>query len=143
VNRSSEEIIQLSCDVLGENLDQRTSIAFPCPSRRWYKDDVLLYHVDLIGQNVYKGINNNFFNVGSNGVLRYGLVEPPPLYMFQDGELLMAFEASELAFPEYAPAGVSNVTVVDDVFEALTGRWRCELENVVGAYIAETIVTEC
>ena len=63
VNRSSEEIIQLSCDVKGENLAERTSIAFPCPSRRWYKDGVLLYSVDLVGQNVYTGINRNFFDV--------------------------------------------------------------------------------
>ena len=143
VNRSSEEIIQLSCDVLGENLAQHTSIAFPNPSRRWYKDGVLLYSVDLVGQNVYRGINNDFFKTGSNGVLEYGLVEPPPLYMFQDGELLLAFEASVLAFPENAPEGVTNTTIVDDVFDALTGRWRCELENVVGSYIADTIITEC
>ena len=143
VNRSSEEIIQLSCDLKDEDLAQRTSIAFPSPSRKWFKDDTLLYSVDLVGRNVYKGINQNFFDVGSNGVLRYGLIEPPPLYMFQNGELLLAFEASELAFPEYAPEGVSNVTMVDDVFDALTGRWRCELENVVGKYVAETIITEC
>lgn len=143
VNRSSEEIIQLSCDLKDEDLAQRTSIAFPSPSRKWFKDGILLYSVDLVGRNVYRGINQNFFDVGSNGVLRYGLIEPPPLYMFQNGELLLAFEASELAFPEYAPEGVSNVTMVDDVFDALTGRWRCELENVVGKYVAETIITEC
>lgn len=143
VNRSSEEIIQLSCDLKDEDLAQRTSIAFPSPSRKWFKDGTLLYSVDLVGRNVYRGINQNFFDVGSNGVLRYGLIEPPPLYMFQNGELLLAFEASELAFPEYAPEGVSNVTMVDDVFDALTGRWRCELENVVGKYVAETIITEC
>ena len=143
VNRSSEEIIQLSCDLLDENLAQRTSIAFPCPSRKWYKDDVLLYSVDLVGRNVYRGMNHNFFDIESNGVLRYGIVEPPPLYMFQNGELLLAFEASELAFPEFAPEGVTNATMVDDVFDALIGTWRCELQNVVGKYIAETTITEC
>ena len=143
MNRSSEEIIQLSCDVMGENLAQRTSIAFPSPSRRWFKDDVLLYSVDLVGKNVYRGMNQEFFNIESNGILQYGLVEPPPLYMFQNGELLLAFEASELAFPEFAPKGVTNVTVVDDVFDALIGKWRCELKNVVGEYLAETVITEC
>ena len=143
MNRSSEEVIEISCDVLGEDLARRTSIAFPSPSRKWYKDDVLLYSVNLVGMSVYRGINQNFFKVGSNGILEYGLVEPPPLYMFQGGQLLLAFEASELIFPEHAPQGITNVTFTDDVFDALTGRWRCELENVVGKWTAETIITEC
>lgn len=143
VNRSSEEVIEISCDVLGEDLAKHLSIAFPSPSRKWYKNDVLLYSVDLIGRSVYKNLNQDFFDVGSNGILKFGLVEPPPLYMPQGGQLLMAFEASELAFPEYAPQGMNNVTMVDDVFDALIGTWRCELENVVGKWTAETIITEC
>ena len=142
VNRSSVDIIQLSCDVMGENLTAHTSVAFPSPARRWYKDDVLLYSIDMLGRDVYKGINQNFYN-GQNAILKYGVVEPPPLFLFQDGELLFAFEATELAFPDYAPPGTTNLTIIDDVFDALTGRWRCEVENVLGKWMAETVITEC
>ena len=142
VNRGSEEIIELTCDLMGENLTEHTSLAFPCPARRWYKNDVLLYEVPLVGRNVYKGRNPNFFT-GPNAILQNGIVEPSPLYTMQNGQLLLIFEASELAYPEFAPEGTTNETMVDEVFDALTGRWRCEVENVVGSWAAETVITEC
>ena len=142
VERGTDEIVELSCDVLGEDLSEHVSIPYPTPSRKWYKDGVLLYSVDKLGGSVYRGRNSNFFN-GENGILEYGIVEPSPLYTSSDGQIVLAFEASELAFPEFAPDGTTDETVVDDVFKALTGTWRCEVENMLGVQFAETVITEC
>ena len=142
VERGSVEMIELSCDVLGEDLADHISIAFPTPSRKWFKDDVLLYSVDKIGQSVYRGTNPDFYN-GPNGILRYGVVEPSPLYMSKQGQVVLGFEASDLVYPDFAPAGTTNETIVDDVFNALIGKWRCEVENTLGIQTAETVITEC
>ena len=142
VNRGSDEMIELSCEVLGENLADHISIAFPTPSRKWYKDDVLLYSVDKVGQSVYRGTNPHFYD-GANGVLRYGVVSPSPLYMSKQGQIVLGFEASDLLYPELTPQGTTNETIVDDVFDALIGKWRCEVENVLGTQTAETVITEC
>ena len=127
---------------MGENLAEHMSIPFPVPSRKWYKDDVLLYSVDLIGRSVYRGRNSGFYT-GENAILTYGIVNPSPLFTLQTGQLVMAFEASELAYPEFAPEGTTNVTLVDDVFNALTGTWRCEVGNMLGVWSVETVITEC
>ena len=142
MDRGTDDIIEISCDVLGEDLTEFISISYPTPSRKWYKDGVLLYSVDKLGGSVYRGRNNRFF-YGQNAILTYGIVEPSPLYTASDGQIVLAFEASELAFPEFAPDGTTNETVVDDVFDALTGTWRCEVENMLGRWMAETIITEC
>ena len=142
MERGTSEIIELSCDVLGEDLAEHISIAYPTPSRKWYKDGVLLYSVDKIGESVYRGRNANFFD-GANGILSYGVVQPTPLYTSREGQVVFAFEASELAYPEFAPEGTTNQTIVDDVFNALTGRWMCEVENMLGRWMAETVITEC
>ena len=142
VERGSQEAIELRCDVLGENVAEHISITFPTPSRKWFKDDVLMYSVDKIGQSIYRGRNPDFYN-GQNGILMYGVVEPSPLYAATEGQLVLSFEASELAFPEFAPEGTTNQTIVDDVFNALTGKWRCEVENMLGFQSAETVITEC
>lgn len=142
VERGSDKMIELSCKVLGENLTDHISIPFPTPSRKWYKDDVLLYSVDKIGQSVYGRTNPNFYN-GANAILNYGIVEPLPLYMSKQGQVVLGFEASELVYPEFAPEGTTNETVVNDVFNALIGKWRCEVENMLGIQTAETVITEC
>ena len=142
VERGSEETFELSCEILGENLTDHISIPFPTPSRKWFKDNVLFYSVDKIGQSIYRGTNPNFYS-GPNGILTYGIVDPAPLYASKQGQIVMAFEASELVYPDFAPAGMTNETVVDDVFNALTGKWRCEVENMHGKWMAETVITEC
>ena len=142
VERGSQEVIELHCDILGESLAEHMSIPFPTPSRKWFKDDVLIYSVEQIGQSVYRGENVNFYN-GRHGILQYGLVLPPPLYTAQDGRLELNFEASKLALTELAPKGTTNQTIVNDVFNALTGSWRCEVENILQLQLAETVITEC
>lgn len=142
MERGSDEMIELSCDVLGENLANHISIPFPTPSRKWYKDDVLVYSVDKIGQGVYGGTNPNFYD-GANAILRYGIVEPYPLYMSKQGQVVLGFEARDLVYPEFVPEGTTNETIVDDVFNALIGKWSCEVENMLGTQRAETVITEC
>ena len=142
VERNSSEnlVIEITCDIFGENLAEHQSIPFPVPSRKWYKDGVLLYSVDLIGRSVYDGRNPNFYT-GDNALLDYGVVIPPPLFTPQDGQLVMLFDsASQLAAPQ---VGGNNATVGVDVFNALTGRWRCEVENSLGMQSAETVITQC
>lgn len=139
-NSSQSLVIEITCDIFGEDLAQRQSIAFPVPSRKWYKDDVLLYSVDVIGRSVYDGRNPNFYT-GDNALLDYGVVIPPPLFTPKNGQLVMLFDsASQLAAPQ---VGGNNATVSADVFNALTGRWRCEVENSLGIQSAETVITQC
>lgn len=142
VERGSDEVIEISCGVLGESLTDHISTPYPVPSRKWYKDDVLFYSVKRIGRSIYGGINPSFYN-GMNGLLQYGVVFPQPLHGRSGGEIELSFEAIDLSYPEYAPLGVTNDTLVDDVFNVLTGKWKCEVENILGKWTAETIITEC
>ena len=142
VERGSESIIEISCGVLGESIPDHISIAFPTPSRRWYKDNVLFYSVNKLGESIYKGINPSFYD-GQYGLLRYGVVFPQPLHATAEGQIQLTFEASELTYPEYAPFGVTNATIVDDVFDVLMGKWKCEVENLLGKWTVETVITEC
>ena len=139
-NSSQTLVVEITCDILGEDLAQHQSVVFPVPSRKWYKDNVLLYSVDVIGRSVYDGRNPNFYT-GGNALLDYGVVIPPPLFTPKDGQLVMLFDsASQLTASQ---VGGNNATVSVDVFNALAGRWRCEVENSLGMQSAETVITQC
>ena len=142
-NSSDTLVIEITCDVFGENPAEHLSIPVPFPSRKWYKDGVLLYSVDFIGRNVYYGRNPDFFT-GEKALLEYGVVMPPPLYTPQEGQLVLLFDQnSHLTAPQLSPDGTRNETVPVDVFNALLGRWSCEVGNSLGMQSAETVVTEC
>lgn len=142
-NSSDNLVIELACDIADENLAEHQSIPIPAPSRKWYKDGVLLYSVDIVGRNVYDGRNPDFYS-GENALLDYGVVIPPPLFTLQEGQLIMLFDQnSQLAAPQVSADGNRNATVSVDVFNALLGRWRCEVGNSLGMQSAETVITEC
>ena len=143
MERGSFTILELSCNVFGDNVAEHISIPFPLPSRKWYKDGVLLYSVENLGRSIYRGKNPNFYTE-KNVLLDDRVVYPSPLIPLQNGELILVFSpASELVSPTLAPQGTTNETLSDDVFDNLLGRWRCEVENMLGMQAAETIITEC
>lgn len=135
-------LLELSCNVLGENLTEHASIAFPLPSRKWYKDDILLYSVDPISKEVCKGINPSFF-WGKNALLDQGVVSPSPLLPLQDGGLVLFFSSASNLTSSSFPQGTTNATLAGDVFNVLLGKWSCEVENILGKQAAETVITEC
>ena len=142
-NSSSNLVMEITCDIFGEDMENHQSIPIPLPSRRWYKNDVLFYSVDQVGKNVYSGRNPDFFT-GDNALLDYGMVIPPPLFTPREGQLIMLFDPnSQLTAPQVSTDGNQNTTVPVDVFNALIGRWRCEVDNSLGMQAAETVITEC
>ena len=142
-NSSSNLVMEITCDIFGEDMENHLSIPIPLPSRRWYKNDILFYSVDQVGKNVYSGRNPDFFT-GDNSLLDYGMVIPPPLFTPREGQLIMLFDPnSQLTAPQVSTGGNQNTTVPVDVFNALIGRWRCEVDNSLGMQAAETVITEC
>ena len=142
-NSSDNIVMEITCDIFGEDMANHLSIPIPLPSRKWYKNDVLFYSVDQVGRNVYSGRNPDFFT-GDNALLNYGMVIPPPLFTPREGQLIMLFDPnSQLAAPQFSTDGNRNETVPVDVFNALLGRWRCEVDNSLGMQAAETVITEC
>lgn len=119
------------------------SPAFPAPSRKWFKDDVLIYSVDKIGSEPFGGLNNDFYTQGSNALLITGVLLPMPCILHNDGSIEITFANLMIAFPDALPEGITESNVKTTLFDTLLGSWKCEVGNLLGTESAVTVISEC
>ena len=119
--------------------------AVPTPVLTWYKDDIVAITMDEFGQF---SISEEFLNVSNNGLLRFGVLEPPPLVAIgtlpsSGGELFLNFMVTNVANPALIPPGVDMNNIVRELFAVLLGSWECRVNNTFGEDSAETELSDC
>ena len=129
--------LQILCDEFG---------AYPIPTLSWYKDDVLAVTMDSSGGQTFNG---DFFSVGNNELLRFGVLDPPPLAVFgsalggSGGQLFLNFIVSNVSRPDLLPSGVEVDNINRELFDVLLGGWECRLNNSLGEDSAVTELSDC
>lgn len=127
-------VIILQCPII-----QECPRAVPIPVRAWDKDGLFVY-VGLAG------VEHNFREefLEANPLLMPGVVFPPPLDIgSSSGSLRLSTLASNLSMPMFAPPGVDQSNVRDEVFNELLGTYTCIVENEYGTDQAVTTISEC
>lgn len=133
--------LQISCNQFG---------AIPTPALTWYKDDILAITMDGFGQF---SISEEFLNQGNNGLLRFGVLDPPPLVAIGtlpgSGDLILNFMATNFSVADptniqsLLPPDVDTNDIVRELFTVLLGSWECRLNNTFGEDSAETELSDC
>ena len=116
----------------------------PTPTLSWYKDDVLAITMDEFGGQV---VNEDFYNVGNNGLFRFGVLDPPPLVALStspgSGQLFLNFVSSNVSQPDLLPPGVDPGDIDQELFAILLGSWECRVNNTFGEDSASTDLSDC
>lgn len=119
--------------------------ASPPPVLTWYKDDVLAITMNEQGDSL---LNEEFFNQSNNGLLRFGVLEPPPLVALGGiggggGQLFLNFIVSNITMPTLVPPEVDTDNIEHELFSVLLGNWECRLSNTFGEDSALTELSDC
>ena len=134
---STLQIICNDVDVMG---------AVPVPSRSWYKDGILAITQLDFGQVSF---NEEFFNLGRNGLLRFNALDPSALITIPGsspsgyGELFLNFKDLNISSPDLLPSGVDANNLDRELFSVLLGRWECRANNTFGEDSAVTEISDC
>ena len=129
--------LQITCN------DANVQGPLPNPTLSWYKDDVLVFTIEGFSPVP----NEEFYNVGNNGLLQFGVLEPPPLVVIPTSEsgsqLLLNFLVSNVSMPSELPSGVDASDIGRELFSVLLGKWECRSNNTFGTDSAVTELTDC
>ena len=134
-NPPDPSALQITCNQFG---------AVPSPALTWYKDDILAITMDGFGQF---SISEEFLNQGNNSLLRFGVLDPPPLVAIGTrpgiGDLILNFMVTNVSIPALLPAGVDVNNIVRALFTVLLGSWECRVNNTFGEDSAVTELSDC
>ena len=116
----------------------------PTPALSLYKDDILAITMDGFGQF---SISEEFLNRGNNSLLRFSVLDPPPLVPIGtlpgSGELFLNFKVNNITLLSLVPPGVDMSNVVRELFTVLLGSWECRVNNTFGEDSAVTELSDC
>ena len=130
-------VLQINCN------DVKSTGADPPSTLFWYKDDVLAF----TGEGPGFVPNEEFYNIGNNGLLRFGVLDPPPLVVlpgdFDGSQLLLNFLSVNASSPALLPPGVDVDNIAQELFDVLLGNWECRVNNTYGEDSAVTELTDC
>ncbi len=138
IPRETGRSYTLHCDIVNRRHSSNKSRAFPTPTRTWSLDESVLYE-ELASFHSNPNLRDNPEFYIDRAVLHPDYIVPPVLSALHSGHLSLNLHLRNIS----SLSGRTLEQARDEVFDAIVGEWKCDVENVFGKDSATTTISLC